>query len=121
MKNIRQKNIRVEKRHVLIDFFKAFSTGDMAPSLEEDYHRFFFSDLLRCFVETNGRVPTADLWITSRKEVLSAMREEALAETSALVNDASILSAGGRIGAGDARKQSETIRNVVKYLQVSCC
>lgn len=89
---------------------------------EEDYHRFLFSDLLRCFAETDlsdNKSPAEDSWITSRREVISTMREDSIAETigSTSSDESSLLSSAGT-NVAETRKQSETVRNIVKYLQV---
>lgn len=90
---------------------------------EEDYHRFLFSDLLRCFAETDlsdNKSSAEDFWITSRREVISTMREDSIAETigSTSSDESSLLSSAGT-NVAETRKQSETVRNIVKYLQVT--
>jgi len=91
---------------------------------EEDYHRFLFSDLLRCFAETDlndNKRHADDVWVTSRREVVSMTREDSIGDTtgsSTASDESSSLLSGAGANVVETRKQSETVRNIVKYLQV---
>lgn len=91
---------------------------------EEDYHRFLFSDLLRCFAETDlndNKRHADDVWVTLRREVVSMTREDSIGDTtgsSTASDESSSLLSGAGANVVETRKQSETVRNIVKYLQV---
>lgn len=91
---------------------------------EEDYHRFLFSDLLRCFAETDlndNKRHADDVWVTSRREVVSMTREDSIGDTtgsSTASDESSSLLSGAGANVVETRNQSETVRNIVKYLQV---
>lgn len=101
---------------------KALLSGDLPMTEEEDYHRFLFCDLLRCFAETDlsdNKSQADDFWSTSRREVISVTREDSIAEsTGSTASDESSLLSSARPNVVETRKQTETVRNIVKYLQV---